>query len=81
MSRSVGLLLLWWLIALCWVAASIDTKQNGFFTQRRVGRYARAFTVVKLRTMRAGGRRDHDSHHCARSAHHVDRVVLEAKQA
>ena len=47
-----GLMLLWWLIALCWVAASIDTKQNGFFTQRRVGRYAREFTVVKLRTMR-----------------------------
>lgn len=47
-----GLVLLWWLIALCWVAASIDTKQNGFFTQRRVGRHAQAFTVVKLRTMR-----------------------------
>ncbi|MEM9291891.1 MAG: sugar transferase [Acidobacteriota bacterium] len=47
-----GALALSWLIALAWLAATLDTRQNGFFTQRRVGRRGRLFKVIKIRTMR-----------------------------
>lgn len=47
-----GLLLLWWLVLIAWLLATIDTRRNGFFTQQRVGLYGRNFRVVKIRTMR-----------------------------
>lgn len=47
-----GLVFLWWLILLAWLAAGVDTRSNGFFTQRRVGKGGRIFTVVKIKTMR-----------------------------
>lgn len=47
-----GLLLTCWLIALAWLAATIDTRQNGFFTQQRVGQHGQIFRVIKIRTMR-----------------------------
>ena len=34
---AVGLALTLWLIALAWLAATVDTRANGFFTQQRVG--------------------------------------------
>ena len=49
----VGLALTWWIILAAWVAASVDTRQNGLFRQRRVGRHGRLFTAFKLRTMRS----------------------------
>lgn len=49
---ALGLLAAWWLIVLAWVAASIDTRSNGFFIQKRVGRNGRTFQVVKIKTMR-----------------------------
>jgi lipopolysaccharide/colanic/teichoic acid biosynthesis glycosyltransferase len=49
---ALGLLALGWLILLAWIAATIDTGMNGFFTQTRVGRYGRTFKVIKLRTMK-----------------------------
>ena len=48
----VGLLMTWWLILLAWIAATIDTRSNGFFIQKRVGRRGRIFHVVKIKTMR-----------------------------
>jgi len=48
----VGLLLTWWLIAIAWILASVDTGSNGFFTQQRVGLNGRLFNVIKIRTMR-----------------------------
>lgn len=49
---SLGLILAWWLILLAWLAASIDTRSNGFFVQKRVGRMGKIFRVVKIKTMR-----------------------------
>lgn len=48
----LGLAALWWLIVLAWLLATIDTGQNGFFMQKRVGRYGRLFRIIKIRTMR-----------------------------
>ncbi|MGM1051166.1 MAG: sugar transferase [Pseudomonadota bacterium] len=48
----VGLLLTFWLIALAWLLATLDTHQNGFFIQQRVGRHGKLFRVIKIRTMR-----------------------------
>jgi lipopolysaccharide/colanic/teichoic acid biosynthesis glycosyltransferase len=49
---ATGLSLVWWLILLAWVAAAIDTRRNGFFTQQRIGMGGRTFTLIKIRTMR-----------------------------
>ena len=49
---ALGLLVVWWLILLAWVVASIDTRSNGFFIQKRVGRNGKIFWVVKIKTMR-----------------------------
>lgn len=47
-----ALLLFGWIILLSWMVAAIDTKDNGFFRQKRVGRHGKLFTIIKLRTMR-----------------------------
>lgn len=48
----LGLLATGWLILICFVLATIDTRRNGFFTQRRVGKNGKIFYVIKIRTMR-----------------------------
>lgn len=48
----LGLLVFWWLILLSAVIAWIDTGMNGFFIQRRVGRFGKVFNIVKIRTMK-----------------------------
>ena len=48
----VGLVFSSWLILLAWITASINTRSNGFFVQKRVGRNGRLFNVVKIKTMR-----------------------------
>ena len=48
----VGLAAVGWLIGLCWLIATIDTRRNGFFTQERVGKDMRVFRIIKIRTMR-----------------------------
>jgi len=48
---SFGLLVTWWLILAAWLAASFDTRSNGFFIQKRVGRNGKVFRVVKIKTM------------------------------
>lgn len=47
----LGLFLFWWLILLAYIIASIDTKENGFFIQQRVGRDGKLFKLVKIKTM------------------------------
>jgi lipopolysaccharide/colanic/teichoic acid biosynthesis glycosyltransferase len=48
---TVALSLTWWLILVAWVLASFDTGKNGLFTQKRVGKDGRVFTLFKIRTM------------------------------
>ena len=50
---AIGLLVFWPLIFVGWIAATISTRQNGFFFQKRVGYQGRLFSVVKLRSMKA----------------------------
>lgn len=47
----VSLLLLGWLLLLCWLIASIETRSNGIFAQQRIGRFGRPFRVYKIKTM------------------------------
>ena len=49
---SLGLLVFWWLVLAAWLAASFDTRSNGFFIQKRVGRNGKIFRVIKIKTMR-----------------------------
>lgn len=44
--------MLGWLILLAFIAATVDTGKNGFFTQVRVGKDGKLFKVIKIRTMR-----------------------------
>ncbi|RZJ70847.1 sugar transferase [Flavobacterium sp.] len=41
-----------WTIVLFWILAAIDTRSNGLFLQKRVGRFAKFYTIFKLRSMR-----------------------------
>lgn len=40
-----------WLLALAWILAIIDTQTHGVFTQVRVGQYGEKFKIYKLRTI------------------------------
>jgi lipopolysaccharide/colanic/teichoic acid biosynthesis glycosyltransferase len=50
----VGLVLLAPVILLCWTVAALDTRSNGFFIQKRVGRHGRIIHVCKIKTMYPG---------------------------
>lgn len=47
-----GLLIFFPLILIAWFLASVDTKSNGFFIQKRVGIHGKLFNVYKIKTMR-----------------------------
>jgi lipopolysaccharide/colanic/teichoic acid biosynthesis glycosyltransferase len=49
-----GLLLLAPVIFLCWFVAALDTRSNGFFIQKRIGRHGRVIRVCKIKTMYPG---------------------------
>jgi lipopolysaccharide/colanic/teichoic acid biosynthesis glycosyltransferase len=49
-----GLVLLAPVIILCWIMAALDTRSNGFFIQKRVGRNGRIIHVCKIKTMYPG---------------------------
>jgi lipopolysaccharide/colanic/teichoic acid biosynthesis glycosyltransferase len=48
----LGLLTTWWIILIAWVVATFETKSNGFFTQKRVGKDGKHFNVIKIKTMK-----------------------------
>jgi lipopolysaccharide/colanic/teichoic acid biosynthesis glycosyltransferase len=45
-----GLLFSCGIIIILYLLASIDTKQSGFFLQKRIGRFGIPFTIYKIRT-------------------------------
>lgn len=47
----LGLLICWPIILICWVIASIETKSNGFFVQRRIGQHGHSIRIIKIKTM------------------------------
>lgn len=49
-----GLLLLAPVILLCWLVATLDTRSNGLFIQKRIGRHGRVIHVCKIKTMYPG---------------------------
>lgn len=48
----VGLLAAGWIIFLAGLIATIETKSNGFFVQKRVGKDGKLFNVYKIKTMK-----------------------------
>jgi len=48
----IGLVLACGIIAVFFIAASINTNQNGMFTQIRIGQYGKHFKIYKLRSMK-----------------------------
>jgi len=48
----IGLMLTWWIILIAWIVASIETRSNGFFVQKRVGKDGKLFSVIKIKTMK-----------------------------
>ena len=51
----VAIILIWWLLTLLYIIASIGTKSNGLFIQNRIGRYGKPFSIYKLRTIDSDG--------------------------
>jgi len=47
----LGILLTSWLLIIFFIAATIDTRQVGIYTQTRIGRYGNKFKIYKLRTI------------------------------
>ena len=47
-----GLLATFWIIIIAWIIATIETKSNGFFIQKRVGKHGKLFNVIKIKTMK-----------------------------
>lgn len=47
----VALILVGWIIVLCFIIASIETQSNGIFKQIRVGQFGKLFTIYKLKTI------------------------------
>jgi lipopolysaccharide/colanic/teichoic acid biosynthesis glycosyltransferase len=48
----VGIIVTWWIMLIAWIVATIETKSNGLFVQKRIGKDAKEFDVYKIKTMK-----------------------------
>jgi len=48
-----GIVLTWWIMLIAWIVASLDTKSNGLFIQKRIGKDAKQFEIFKIKTMKS----------------------------
>jgi lipopolysaccharide/colanic/teichoic acid biosynthesis glycosyltransferase len=48
----IGILLTFWIMCIAWIVATVDTKSNGLFWQKRIGKDAKPFLVFKIKTMK-----------------------------
>ena len=48
----LGIILTWWVMLLAWIVASFETKSNGLFMQKRIGKSGKPFMVLKIKTMK-----------------------------
>ena len=48
----IGLMLSWWIILFAWIVATIETRSNGLFVQKRVGKDGKLFNLFKIKTMK-----------------------------
>lgn len=44
--------LTWWLMLIAWIIASVETRSNGLFIQKRIGKDAKPFSLFKIKTMK-----------------------------
>ena len=47
----LGLILMSWILLICIIIASIDTKSFGLFVQERIGQYGKPFKIFKIKSM------------------------------
>lgn len=50
-AASVAIVIFSPLILLCWIIAALETRSNGFFIHKRIGRHGRVINVYKIKTM------------------------------
>ena len=48
---TIGLFFTWPIIAFAWVVATVETRSNGFFIQKRIGEGGKPFFIYKIKTM------------------------------
>ena len=48
----VAISLTWWIMFIAWIIASLETKSNGLFLQKRIGERGKPFFVFKIKTMK-----------------------------
>ena len=44
--------LTWWVMLIAWLIASVETRSNGLFIQKRIGKDAEPFSLFKIKTMK-----------------------------
>ncbi|ADQ13558.1 sugar transferase [Halanaerobium hydrogeniformans] len=50
---SIGLIIVLPIILISYLIALIETKESGFFTQKRVGKNGKIFKIIKVKTMKS----------------------------